>query len=62
MACGLTGKAKAAALATKKKWEMHSSDWEFINKLMDALEVRIGSPSNNILTSCCTQISRFYKP
>ncbi|KAJ7818440.1 hypothetical protein B0H14DRAFT_3739980 [Mycena olivaceomarginata] len=36
---GLTGKAKAAALATKKKWEMHSSDWEFIDKLMDALEV-----------------------
>ncbi|KAJ7832433.1 hypothetical protein B0H14DRAFT_1174627 [Mycena olivaceomarginata] len=39
MARGLTGKAKAAALATKKKWEMHSSDWEFIDKLMDALEV-----------------------
>ncbi|KAJ7300489.1 hypothetical protein DFH08DRAFT_828414 [Mycena albidolilacea] len=39
MACGLMGKAKATGLATKKKWEMHSSDWEFIDKLMDALEL-----------------------
>ncbi|KAF7378021.1 Reverse transcriptase-RNase H-integrase [Mycena sanguinolenta] len=39
MARGLSGKAKAAALARKKKWEMHSSDWEFIDKLMSALEV-----------------------
>jgi hypothetical protein len=52
----------STALATKKKWEMHSSNWEFINKLMDALEVCIGSCSNNILTLCCMQISRFYKP
>lgn len=41
MARGLTGKAKAAALASKKKWEMRSSDWEFIDKLMNALEARI---------------------
>ncbi|KAJ7733468.1 hypothetical protein B0H16DRAFT_1579534 [Mycena metata] len=36
---GLTGKKKAAAVAKKKKWEMHSSDWEYIDKLMSALEV-----------------------
>jgi hypothetical protein len=39
LALGLTGKKKTAALASKKKWEMSSSDWEFIDKLMVALEV-----------------------
>ncbi|KAJ6628612.1 hypothetical protein B0H10DRAFT_2209517 [Mycena sp. CBHHK59/15] len=39
MGRGLAGKAKAAALANKKKWEMCSADWEFIERLMSALEV-----------------------
>jgi hypothetical protein len=43
MACGLSGKPKAAVLKKKKKWEMHSSNWEFINKLMNTLEVNICS-------------------
>lgn len=39
MARGLTGKAKTAALENKKEWDMRSSDWEFIEKLIKALEV-----------------------
>ncbi|KAF8189167.1 hypothetical protein K438DRAFT_1493839, partial [Mycena galopus ATCC 62051] len=30
---GLTGKAKRVAQARKKKWEMSSGDWEFVDKL-----------------------------
>ncbi|KAF8181032.1 hypothetical protein K438DRAFT_1976480 [Mycena galopus ATCC 62051] len=36
---GLTGKAKKVAQARKKKWEMSSGDWEFVDKLVKALEV-----------------------
>ncbi|KAF7346736.1 Reverse transcriptase-RNase H-integrase [Mycena sanguinolenta] len=36
---GLTGKVKRVAQARKKKWEMSSADWEFIEKLIKALEV-----------------------
>ncbi|KAJ7924535.1 hypothetical protein B0H13DRAFT_1601577 [Mycena leptocephala] len=36
---GLTEKAKKVAQARKKKWEMSSGDWEFIDKLVRALEV-----------------------
>ncbi|KAK6988651.1 reverse transcriptase-RNase H-integrase [Favolaschia claudopus] len=39
LARGLTGKPKTIALARKKKWEMHSEDWEFVDKLINALEV-----------------------
>ncbi|KAJ6491089.1 hypothetical protein C8R45DRAFT_928912 [Mycena sanguinolenta] len=35
----LTGKVKRVAQARKKKWEMSSADWEFIEKLIKALEV-----------------------
>ncbi|KAJ6601672.1 hypothetical protein B0H10DRAFT_2230379 [Mycena sp. CBHHK59/15] len=38
MGRGLVGKAKAAALANTKKWEMCSADWEFIERLMSSLE------------------------
>jgi hypothetical protein len=37
---GLIGKAKRVAQARKKKWEMSSGDWEFVDKLVKALEVR----------------------
>jgi hypothetical protein len=37
---GLGGKVKAVATARKKKWEMSSTDWEFVDKLVAALEVR----------------------
>ncbi|KAJ7714918.1 hypothetical protein B0H16DRAFT_1701898 [Mycena metata] len=36
---GLRGKAAQVALNRKKKWEMSSTDWEFIDKLVKALEV-----------------------
>ncbi|KAJ7697274.1 hypothetical protein B0H14DRAFT_2418267 [Mycena olivaceomarginata] len=35
---GLIGKAKRVAQARKKKWEMSSGDWEFVDKLVKALE------------------------
>ncbi|KAF7348260.1 Reverse transcriptase-RNase H-integrase [Mycena sanguinolenta] len=35
----LTGKARTVALARKKKWEMSSADWEFVEKLVSALQV-----------------------
>ncbi|KAJ7869546.1 hypothetical protein B0H14DRAFT_3440541 [Mycena olivaceomarginata] len=36
---GLNGKPKQVAQARKKKWEMSSGDWEFVDKLVKALEV-----------------------
>ncbi|KAJ6590812.1 hypothetical protein B0H10DRAFT_1628179, partial [Mycena sp. CBHHK59/15] len=36
---GLTGKAKRVMQARKQKWEMSSGDWEFVDKLVKALEV-----------------------
>ncbi|KAJ7449761.1 hypothetical protein B0H11DRAFT_2332104, partial [Mycena galericulata] len=36
---GLAGKAKRVAQARKKKWEMKSGDWEYVSKLIDALQV-----------------------
>jgi hypothetical protein len=36
---GLNGKPKQVAQARRKKWEMSSGDWEFVDKLVKALEV-----------------------
>ncbi|KAK7045126.1 reverse transcriptase-RNase H-integrase [Favolaschia claudopus] len=35
----LKGKPKAVATARKKKWEMSSGDWEFVEKLVAALQI-----------------------
>jgi hypothetical protein len=38
---GLTGKPRQVAQARKEEWQMSSTYWEFIAKLIKALEVRV---------------------
>jgi hypothetical protein len=41
---GLFGQARKLAEKRRKKWDMTSTDWEFVDKLLVALKVYCFSP------------------